>query len=116
MYSSDDDTADGDKDAKSLAIAAAKKHALFTPEDILRMFPANENEQNKLEIEEEIRKLKVSSEKSVADATEEMKNDFKLRLTEAMNEIRSLREALTGVPCAPIAIEGGKGLSEKTMP
>ena len=105
-------------DPNATALAAAKKgNVLFTPEDILRMFPANENEQNKLEIEEEIRKLKVSSEKSVAEATEEMKKDFQLRMMDAVNEIRSLREALTGIPCAPMSTESEKGnnLSNEKM-
>ena len=105
-------------DPNATALAAAKKgNVLFTPEDILRMFPANENEQTKLEIEEEIRKLKVSSEKSVAEATEEMKKDFQLRMMDAVNEIRSLREALTGIPCAPLSAEGEKGnnLSDEKM-
>ncbi len=111
FQSNPDEGGEGDPNNPTAnALSAAKKgNVLFTPEDILRMFPANENEQTKLEIEEEIRKLKVSSEKSVLDATEEMKKDFQLRMMDAVNEIRSLREALTGIPCALATNEGEKG-------
>lgn len=67
---------------------------LFTPDDIIRMFPANESEMAKLEIEDEIRKLKVSSEAAVTAATEEMKADFKNKINQAVAEIRLLKDVL----------------------
>jgi hypothetical protein len=80
--------------AEEEVMTPIKQNVLFTPDDIIRMFPANENEMAKLEIEDEIRKLKVSSEAAVAAATEEMKADFKVKLSHAVTEIRALKDAV----------------------
>ena len=76
-------------------IKVLKSSVLFTAEDIERMFPADETEKAKLEIEEEIHKLRASSEQAVAAATLEMKAEFRERLGEALREIQGLKDALT---------------------
>lgn len=100
-YYSEEEYPEGDDEAAETNNnnnKVAKTNVLFTADDIIRMFPANENEMAKLEIEGEIRKLKVSSEAAVAAATEEMKLDFKNKINAAVAEIRALRDALGGRP------------------
>lgn len=83
-----------DSEAEALRQKQLKSNLLFTPDDIIRIFPSNANETAKLEIEDEIRKLKVSSEAAVATATEEMKADFKAKINHAVAEIRTLKDAI----------------------
>ena len=83
-----------DDEEDQIINAQTKGNILFTPDDIIRMFPRNESELAKLEIEDEIRKLKVSSEEAVSNATELMKADFKSKITQAVAEIRTLKDAI----------------------
>jgi hypothetical protein len=90
----EEDAEEAEEEAEVLNTKMLKSNILFTPDDIIRMFPANENEMAKLEIEDEIRKLKVSSEAAVQTATEEMKADFKAKINQAVAEIRNLKDAI----------------------
>lgn len=102
-YYSDEELDEEDQQTVTTSNTHANKQSkatvLFTADDIIRMFPANENEMAKLEIEDEIRKLKASSEAAVLAATEEMKADFKSKINMAVAEIRNLREALMSSTC-----------------